>query len=179
MALLTFEWSKNTLAPALENLSKEAEAAVAQVVEDTTNRAFKIAKNKTPTDRGDARRGWRKESRGSQGRIFNDVAYINVLEFGGFPVTALGRSGTLRPGALIRGRAQLGGAPPPKKRDKSGKFTGTARTQSARGSRKVPMTNNVSKQAPRGMVRAALAEIQPRFLSDLKNAINSLPSWNV
>jgi len=172
-ALLSFEWGTDTLIPALENLPREAERAVAEVVALTTDRAFKMAKNRTPVDRGDARNGWRQSARGANGRIFNNVAYINVLEFGGYPVTP--SSHTSRSG-LRRGRAVLGGRPPPSARDAGGRFTGSARTQKAPGGRP-DMRNNVSKQAPRGMVRSTLEDIQPRFLSDLTNAINTLPAW--
>lgn len=172
-ALLSFDWSDTSLVTALDNLPREAEAAVAQVVAVTTDRAFKMAKNRTPTDRGDARNGWRQSARGRNGRIFNNVAYINVLEFGPYPVTPA--SHTSRSG-LRRGRAVLGGLPPPDKRDAGGRFTGTARTQKAPGGRPT-MRSNVSKQAPRGMVRSTLEDIQPRFLADLTNAINTLPSW--
>jgi len=166
-ALLSFEWGTDTLIPALENLPREAERAVAEVVAITTDRAYKMAKNRTPVDRGDARNGWRQSARGANGRIFNNVPYINVLEFGGYPVTPAAH--TSRSG-LRRGRAVLGGLPPPSN------LTGTARTAKAPGGRP-SMRNNVSKQAPRGMVRSTLEDIQPRFLADLTNAINTLPAW--
>lgn len=174
-ALLSFAWGENSLVPALVNLPPEAAAAVAAVIRTTTDRAFRIAKNKTPVDRGDARNGWRQVASGQKGRIFNNVPYINVLEFGGYPVTPASRT---RRSGLRRGKAILGGAPPPNTRDSSGRFQGGARTQKARSSGRAPMRSNVSKQAPVGMVRSTLEELRPRFLSDLTHAINSLPSWS-
>jgi len=172
--LLSFSWSDTSLITAMENLPPEAEAAVARVVSDTTDRAYRKAINKTPVDRGDARRGWKREARGRNGRIYNNVEYINVLELGGYPVTPASHAS--RTGGFRRGKAILGGAPPPDKRDAGGRFTGTARTQKAPGG-EPKMRNNVSKQAPKGMVRDTLREIQPRFMADLEWAITTLPSW--
>lgn len=165
-ALISFEWVSDTLTEAMEAIPQETEAAISQVVETTTDRAFRIVKNRTPVDSGEARRGWRQEMRGSTGFIVNNVDYINVLEFGPYPVTPA--SHTQRRG-LRRGRAVLGGAPPPRGR-------GTARTTRAPGGQP-SMRSNVSKQAPKGMVRITLQEIEPRFVVDIADAINNLPSW--
>lgn len=170
-ALLSFAWSDTSLVQALANVPRESEAAIAKVVADTTDRAFKIAKNRTPVDRGRARQGWKQHARGRHGSISNNVAYINVLEFGGYPVTPAKHA--TRKGGFRRGKALLGGAPPPAG-GRSGR--GQARTKRAPGG--TPrMRDNVSKQAPGGMVRWTLEHIQPRFLSDLTDAINRLPSW--
>ncbi|KKN14489.1 hypothetical protein LCGC14_0995600 [marine sediment metagenome] len=160
--ILSFEWSFDSLTPALKNAPRETQAAVAQVIEKTTDRAFRIVKNRTPVNSGNARRGWRKESRGTSGRVFNAVDYINVLEFGPYPVTSANR--TSRSGGIRRGGAILGGAPPAR------------RTQRAPGG-EPSMRSNVSRQAPQGMVRKTLKDIEPRFVADLTDAINSLPSW--
>ena len=165
--LISFEWTDESLVTAVGLVPFETEHAVSEVVRKTTNRAFKIVKNRTPVDRGRARRGWKKETRGTEGRFFNDVAYINVLEFGPYPVTATKR--TSRSGVIRRGKGSLGGAVPPSVR-------GTAKTQRTPGGRPT-MRSNVSKQAPQGMVRITLQEIEPRFVVDLVDAINSLPSW--
>ena len=162
--ILAFEWGNDTLNAAIAALPKEAAAAVGQVVKDTTNRATRIAKNKTPVDRGDLRRAWRSDVKGLEGRFVNTAPQANVAEFGGWPVTALGKKGKLRPGARIRGRAQLGGHKPGR------------RTQRAPGG-EPQMFSNVSRQAPQGMVRITLKEIQPAFMFDLDDALDSLPSW--
>lgn len=162
--ILVFEWGNDTLTAALEALPKEAEAAVVEVVKDTTARATRIVKNKTPVDRGRLRQGWRAEVKGLTGRFVNTVAQANVAEFGGWPVTALSRSPKLRPGARIRGRAQLGGHKP-----------GPRTTRAPGGT--PSMFSNVSRQAPQGMVRITLKEIQPVFFFDLDEALENLPSW--
>lgn len=167
--LLSFEWGDESLIKALANMPKEAEAAISRVVRETTNRAFRIARNRTPVDTGQARAAWKQEAEGSNGRIVNNAPHINVLEFGGYPVTPARR--TRRRGGFRRGRAILGGARPPEK------AVGTAATQRAPGG-SPEMRDNVSKQAPRGMVRSTLEDIQPRFLADLEDAINNLPSWD-
>lgn len=159
---LSFEFTDKNLVKALSSLPKETQIAVSGVVKKTTDRVFRIVKNKTPVDTGRARAGWRKESRGAEGRIVNSVPYINVHEFGGYPVTPAAR--TSRTGGFRRGRAVLGGAPP------------RARTRRAPGG-EPPMTSNVSRQAPQGMLRKTFNDIQPRFVVDLVDAINSLPSW--
>ena len=156
-AMLSFEWTDESLVRALDNLPKETQEAVSKVVEDTTGRAFRIIKNRTPIDRGKAHRGWRQKVSGSTGKITNDVDYINVLEFGGYPVRRA--SAGASPGTLRRGRAVLGGLPP------------GPRTQRAPGG-EPPMRSNVSKQAPRGMVRSTLQEIEAPFLFDLAENID-------
>ncbi len=164
--ILGFEWGNDSLSRAIAALPKEAEAAVTQVVKDTTERATRIVKNKTPVDKGALRRAWRSDTSGVKGRFVNDAPQANVAEFGGWPVTALGKGGKLRPGARIRGRAQLGGHKPGR------------RTQRAPGGEPT-MFSNVSRQAPQGMVRITLKEIQPAFMFDLDDALDSLPSWRI
>lgn len=162
--ILSFEWGTNTLARALEALPREAKKATERVVSDTTKRAFRIVRNKTPVDRGTLRDAWRLEISGVRGRFVNTAPHANVAEFGGWPVTALSRSKRVRPGAIVRGRAQLGGHKP------------GPRTRRAGGGQPT-MRSNVSRQAPRGMVRLTLEEIKPQFLFDLEEALENLPGW--
>ena len=163
MALLPFRWAETGLLKAINDLAvgKSAKKAIQATVKKMTLRAVKIAKFKTPVDSGRAIRGWKMklEKDGTVGVFFNDVPYVNVLEFGGYPVTALGRRGTLRPGAFIRGKAQLGGHAPGK------------RTQRPPGG-KPDMRANVSKQSPRGMVRSTIIDIEPAFLFELNKALD-------
>ena len=128
--------------------------AVIKTVKDTTLRGQQIVKFKTPVDTTKAINGWhtRFENGGERGLFVNEVAYINVLEFGGYPVRPI--SSGASPGTLIRGKAILGGLPP------------GPRTQRAPGG-DPDMRSNVSKQAPRGMVRSTLAELQDQFIFDL------------
>lgn len=151
---LEFEFIDEGLVEALENLPRNAQEAVIKTVRDTTRRARNIVVFKTPVDRGTLINGWkvRLENGGERGVFFNDVPYANVAEFGGWPVRSLARAAG--PGTLIRGNAVLGGLPP------------GPRTQRAPGG-EPNMRSNVSKQAPQGMVRSTLIEIEPQFVFDL------------
>ncbi len=157
MGLLDFEWTNLDLSDALEELPETARKAIAETIDDTTERAIKIVKFKTPVDSGRAISGWEKstEDGGLKGVFSNDTPYINVLEFGGYPV----RSAASGQGGFRRGNAVLGGLPP------------GPRTQRAPGG-DPEMRDNVSKQAPRGMVRATLQEIEPQFVFDLNEALD-------
>ena len=144
----------------LKGAPKRVNKEIARVVKETTDDAFQKIKFATPRESGEAQAGWkqREEDDGRTGVMENKVDHINVLEFGPYPVTALSRSGVLRSGALIRGKAQLGG------------FRPGPRTQRAPGG-KPTMRSNVSKQAPRGMVRRTLAELRPGFAIDMTEAV--------
>ena len=129
---------------ALLNMGKGARKEVIDVVRETTNRVFRIIKNRTPVDQGNARRAWKKVTRWDsssaaatstiEGVITNNVAYINVLEFGGYP------------GLGPRTQPAPAGEP--------------------------DMRSTVSRQAPQGMVRVTLKEIEPRFLADVERALD-------
>lgn len=155
--VLRLEFKHDTLTPALQRLPRAIQRAVQEAVQDATERAVQIAKFKTPVDSGQAIGGWRTEQTGrgakAKGAFINDVPYINVLEFGGYPVRPARYKVTGSP--FFRGAAALGGLPP------------GPRTQRAPGG-KPRMRSNVSKQAPRGMVRSTLQEVEPEFLLDLE-----------
>jgi hypothetical protein len=100
----------------------------------------------TPVDEGDAQASWRLEQRGRFAVAIRSegIPYINILEFGGYP-TARFRTGKEYP-------------PGP-------------RTQAAPAGE--PLTrNNVSRQAPHGMLRLALLRIRrlltERLLQDMQ-----------
>ena len=154
---LTFEFEDEGLVEALREFEPRVQGAIEKTVRDTTERARNIAKFKTPVDSTKAINGWRIRFEGERGIFFNEVPYINVLEFGGYPVRRA--SAGASPGTLRRGAAVLGGLPP------------GPRTQRAPGG-EPPMRSNVSKQAPRGMVRDTLIEIEAAFLFDLAENID-------
>ena len=145
----------------LKGAGKRVNDAIAKVVDRTARDVYMKIKLATPSRTGFARGSWKryKSSDGLTAVIENKADYINVLEFGGYPVTALGRSGKLRSGALIRGKAQLGGSPP------------GPNTRKAQGGEPT-MRSNVSKQAPRGMARRTMAEAEPVFMFDVAEAID-------
>ena len=162
--MLTFEFTDKSLIKAVESLPSETQTALAAVVKATTEKATKLIKGKTPVESGKAKAGWKSKSRGVSGAIFNNVDYINVLELGGYPVRSAKRATRQAVGGFRRGNAILGGlSPGPKTRRAAGGAPA--------------MTSNVSKKAPKGMVRSTLEEIEPQFVIDITDAINSLPSW--
>ena len=150
MTFLKFEMADKGLTPTLQKLPKSIQDVVHKVVAETTKRAAAIAKFKTPVDTGNAIDGWvvEKPGRGNnpKGAFVNRVPYINVLEFGGYPV---------------RKGPTFGGRPP-------GPRTMTAPSGDP------AMKSNVSRQAPRGMVRLTLIEIEPQFLADLEEQLQLL-----
>jgi len=89
--------------------------------------------------------------------IENTAAYANVAEYGGWPVRA---AATAKPPGFIRGAAMLGGRTP------------GPRTQRAPGG-KPRMTSNVSRQAPKGMVRATFIELEKPYVADLEEALET------
>ena len=154
---LEIKFSDN-VSPALKGLPKNVSIAIKRVVKETADRVFKRIIDSTPRDRGTAARGWRRR-RGKEGaqEFVNNIPYINVLEYGGYPVVPASRA-KVKTG-LKRGNAFLGGHPP------------KARTQKA-PSGSPSMRTNVSRQAPRGMVRQNLERIQARYAFDLEEAID-------
>ena len=158
---LEFEFQDEGLVEALANLPKNAQDAIVETVKQTTERGRNIVKFKTPTDSGRAINGWdiRYENGGERGVFFNEVPYINVLEYGGYPVRPIARASSAAVGAFIRGKAVLGGLSP------------GPRTQRSQGGAPI-MRNNVSKQAPQGMVRSTLIELEDQFIFDLQEALD-------
>jgi hypothetical protein len=63
---------------AVRTLEREKESMMARVAKDT----LEVVKQKTPIDKGQARRGWRLENAYQQKRIVNRVPYIVALEEG-------------------------------------------------------------------------------------------------
>lgn len=162
---IEFEFIDKGLAAALQNLPVNVQNAVVKTVAETTDRAREIVRFKTPVDSQKLFNGWRtrSEEQGLRGVFFNNVAYAAVLEFGGYPVRK--RTATASPGTLIRGKAVLGGLPPGVRTQRATGFFSTlfgAQT----------MRSNVSKQAPQGMVRSTLIEIEPQFVFDLAENID-------
>jgi len=207
---LSFTFIDKGLGKALADLPENTQGAIRKTVKDITKRALAIVKFKTPTDSTTAINGWRTrfENDGQRGIFFNEVPYINVLEFGGYPVVSTKKRKKTSAAAkkrkakkakaaakriaketprqkgvrlrrakvkkkergeqaartrltrgLKRGNALLGGFPPWK------------RTQKSRGGHP-SMLSNVSKKAPRGMVRATIFEIEPEFIKTLAENID-------
>lgn len=165
-----FRWQTTTLEDALEELGPKAVREVGKVIKATTKRAYKIAKNKTPVRTGKAFSSWKQstEKGGLEGIVSNDVPYINLLEYGSYPVRPISRASG-QGDSIKRGRAYLGGSFPPFKH--GGEVTRTTRAPSS-GEPKMLSPGNVSKEAPRGMVRLALIEVEPQFVLDLEEALD-------
>lgn len=152
---------ENPLGRGLRQLPQKVKAAVNKVVEETSDRLFQRIKNDTPRDRGDLAGAWsRSVTTRGRATIRNTRDYANVAEFGGWPVIPNSRARTNATGpGLVRGQATLGGYPP------------GPRTQIAPGGSPT-MLSNVSRQAPKGMVRQNLDRITDRFVFDLEEAID-------
>jgi len=155
--LIQFKWTRDTLTTTMKRLPASVRSAVNEVVDKTIDRVFAIVKFSTPTDTGAALAAWEIERSGAgSGRVVNRTAYINVLEFGGYPVRPA--RGPMPPGSFQRGNAYLGGLPP------------GPRTMASPGGEPTT-TSNMSKQAPHGMVRKALGEVEEQFEFDLEEAV--------
>lgn len=155
---------KNPISPAMKKLPKEVQDAVKKVVAETAKTVFDRIKRDTPRDRGTAAKNWKRKTKtnksGTTSTISNNTPYINVLEYGGYPVVPASRAGgASTSGGIVRGNAVLGVGPP------------GPRTQRATGGSPT-MRSNVSSQAPAGMVRQNLERIAQRFEFDLEEAID-------
>lgn len=164
--LVSFVWETDTIETHMAKLPARFVEAVGRVVRDTTTRLFAIIKFSTPVATGRALAAWKltitPNTDGAAGVVTNDTPYINVLEFGGYPVRASPPADPT-PGSFRRGSALLGGFPP------------GPRTQGGTGGDPVT-ASNVSKQAPHGMVRAAIGSVEDQFAADLERAIERV--WN-
>ena len=177
----------NPITAALKALPKEVLAAIENVTKETSELLFTRIVDDTPRDRGSAGGAaskWTKSPPDASGTVTieNDAPHSRVLELGPYPVVATGkrkkRGGKKKkkkkragrkgrekrakrertgPGEL-RGNARLGGFPP------------GPRTQVAPGGSPV-MKSNVSRQAPKGMVRQNLERIQDRYVFALEESI--------
>ena len=138
-----------------------SEAAVKQLVAETTERTLKKIRYRTPIDTARAFRGWKiKFTRGGlEGTISSSIPYIAVLEFGGYPVRPL-KWDPNGPG-FVRGAGRLGG-----------KMPGRRTTRAPGGDPK--MTSNVSRQAPKGMVRITFLDTEKQLERDLKELVDRL-----
>ncbi len=141
-----FEWVTASLIDALSNLDEDASEAVVEVVKETTERAFQAARHASPI--GDTDRlinSWRLtfEEGGLVGVITNNTPYANIAEYGGWPGARWRTGNDYAPGP--RTARAPGGEP--------------------------EMFNNVSKQAPRGMVRVTIEGMRDQFGFDLEERI--------
>jgi hypothetical protein len=162
----------NPIGEELKKLPKKVQDAVKKVVRDTGKRVEKRIRLDTPRDRGTAAAGWKSTEQrvpgGVEVTLTNKVPYINVLEFGGYPVKPKWHKRTNATGPGIpRGDAILGGYPPgPRTQKGEDAFVPDVLEGVTPG-----MNDNVSRQAPSGMVRQNLIRIQPRFQFDLEEAV--------
>jgi len=62
----------------VRQLEREKDALMTKIASDVLT----VARDKTPIDKGQARRGWRLESAFREKRIVNRVPYIELLEDG-------------------------------------------------------------------------------------------------
>lgn len=188
--MLQFRWDTDDLTKVLDEMPDRVTEAVKETTKDTTEQAVEMIKHRTPRDTGAAIRSWTVSygDGGLRGILASGVPYINVLEFGGYPVVSTKkrkprkkkaskkkkknltkkrkRRKNVRTGpGFRRGNAILGGC-------KSG-----THTQRAPGG--LPeMRSNVSNRrgTQRGMVRSTLLDIEDQFVSDLDWAVRAAMS---
>jgi len=153
------------VSPFLSGVENRIRRAVESVVQETADKAGQRIHNRTPRDRGTAAAAWRRTSSvgGQEATFSNSTPYINVLEFGGYPIIPASRTPT-RSGLQRRGGAFIGG----------GAYPPGSRRTSAAPSGEPSMTSNVSQALGRqGMVRVTLTEIEPEFVFDMEEAIDA------
>ena len=123
-------------------------------------------KDATPVKSGKAKSGWTMTTMTSGGlvqmKITNNVRYIGVLEYGGYPVRAVSRA-SQRKGAIRRGRAYLGGDFLP----------GPDTVGAPGGEPKMLQPGLVSRQAPRGMLRKAVKSSEKKAAQKVESALSS------
>lgn len=151
---------------AFTRLERELPDAVAAGIQETGTLAQGRIRTNTPVDKGRARSSWRRRSldAGKVVEIFSNVPYINVLEFGGYPVRAASLLSFQPPGSFRRGRAFLGGARPGPRTRRPASVSGLDPTAQPFGRQ---INANVSTQAPRGIVRLVLRDIDRRELAPI------------
>lgn len=150
--LLEFSWNLDSLGKALGAFEAEARAAVREVVSRTLDRAYSMVRARTPVDTGRLRAGWRRVLSGPRGGGASAGTIANSVPY--VRVLEFGGYPVLAPGEFPPG----------------------PRTRRAPGGEPA-MRSNVSKQAPRGMLRTVLQDLEPQFLFDVERALENLPSW--
>lgn len=145
---------------ALKNAPRRVQDAIVDVIRDTGQEVFLLIKFRTPRDTGKLAAGWTKVATGPQVVISSSVPYVNVLEYGGYPVIPASRKRKNSSGTQ-HGNAFLGGGYPPRART----------VMAADGKPAMLSGSNVSRQAPTGMVRVTLEEIRPKYIQDLEDAL--------
>lgn len=173
--LLTIEFDFTGMERSMRILRRGVPKVLKRVIKRTGDKAFRRTRNRTPVSRGKARGSWKRIvlKGGLVVRIQGGgptAPYINVLEFGGYPVrdkTTARRT----PGSFARGGAVLGGLPPGRRTRRAPRAQGLDPPAEPSGR---PLNSNVSKQAPRGMLRITFKELESEFARDLERALDRL-----
>ncbi len=172
--LLSITLDTSGLEKVFRDLPGVAVDVTRRTVLNTGKKAFRRIRNRTPVDRGKARGSWR--IRPLKGGLVIEIRgggkrapHLGVLELGGYPVRARSRVRNIPAGAFIRGKAVLGGRPPGPRTQRPPRVKGLEPPAKPRGRALNP---NVSKQAPRGMLRITFGEIEPEFVADLEEALD-------
>ena len=78
---LSGDWEK--LAKKLENLATDTPQKVEMTLKQVAEQAIKEVKEETPADTGQLRMGWHRENGdGLKQIIYNNVEYVNHVEYG-------------------------------------------------------------------------------------------------
>lgn len=97
---LSGEWEK--LAQKLENLATETPQKVGMTLKQVAEQTIGDVKKETPVDTGQLRMGWQREnSENFKQVVYNNVEYVNHVEFGHRAVYFGKDTGKVVPGAYM------------------------------------------------------------------------------
>lgn len=93
--MISFDFDAKSFQKKLAAYQKKTKKTVEQVIEETANTVLAEAIENTPVDTGNAKGNWRlKKLTEKLYSIYNNTAYIRVLEYGGYK----GRAGKTQSG---------------------------------------------------------------------------------
>ena len=97
---LSGDWEK--LAKKLENLATDTPQKVGMTLKQVAEQTIKEVKEETPADTGQLRMGWHRENGGSFKQIiYNNVEYVNHVEYGHRVVCYSKKTNSVVPGVFM------------------------------------------------------------------------------
>jgi len=165
----------------LGRVMKNSKLAADQAAERTAKAVLRDCQSKTPKESGRAAASWSMRRIGTIVVTFQitstGIVYMRVLEYGGYPVR---KNWPGSSGGFVRGRGRLSGLPPGPKTRRPGNLQipvqkrGVAIEPALPYGR--PINANVSRQAPKGILRTSLITrdkktLEPALFRSLVTAI--------
>ena len=97
---LSGDWEK--LAKKLEKLATDTPQKVGMTLKQVAEQTIKEVKEETPADTGQLRMGWHRENGGSFKQVvYNNVEYVNHVEYGHRVVYSGKETGKVVPGVFM------------------------------------------------------------------------------